>query len=67
MAICPITVHFSTWRTRSVHEVACEFVRAVVRSKNAQKQLARTSLMHVFPYFQCLILTSLYCTCILVT
>ena len=44
MAICPIIVHFSTWRARSVHDVACEFVRAVVRSKDAQKQLARTSL-----------------------
>ena len=28
-----------------MHDVACEFVRAVVRSKDAQKQLARTSLM----------------------
>ena len=45
MAICPIIVHFSTWRARSMHDVACEFARAVVRSKDAQKQLARTSLM----------------------
>ena len=27
-----------------MHDVACEFGRAVVRSKDAQKQLARTSL-----------------------
>ena len=45
MAICPIIVHFSTWCARLMHDVACEFVRAVVRSKDAQKQLARTSLM----------------------
>ena len=44
MAICPITVQLSTWRARSIHDVACEFARAVVRSKDAQKQLARTSL-----------------------
>ena len=44
MAICPIIVHFSTWCARSMHDVACEFARAVVRSKDAQKQLARTSL-----------------------
>ena len=44
MAIYPIIVHFSTWRARSMHDVACEFARAVVRSKDAQKQLARTSL-----------------------
>ena len=44
MAICPIIVHFSTWRARSMHDVACEFTRAAVRSKDAQKQLARTSL-----------------------
>ena len=44
MAICPIIVYFSTWRARSMHDVACEFARAVVRSKDAQKQLARTSL-----------------------
>ena len=43
MAICPIIVHFSAWRARSMHDVACEFARAVVRSKDAQKQLARTS------------------------
>ena len=44
MAICPIIVHFSTWRARSMHDVACKFARAAVRSKDAQKQLARTSL-----------------------
>ena len=44
MAICPIIVHFSSWRARSMHDVACEFARAVVRSKDAQKQLARTSV-----------------------
>ena len=44
MAICPIIVQFSTWRTRSLHDVACEFARTAVRSKDAQKQLARTSL-----------------------
>ena len=27
-----------------MHDVACEFAREVVRSKDAQKQLARTSL-----------------------
>ena len=27
-----------------MHEVACEFARAAVRSKDAQKQLVRTSL-----------------------
>ena len=47
MAICPIIVHFSTWRARSMHDVACEFARTVVRSKDAQKQLARTSLIEV--------------------
>ena len=44
MAICPIIVHFSTWRARSMYGMACEFARTTVRSKNAQKQLARTSL-----------------------
>ena len=34
----------STWRARSMHDVECEFARAAVRSKDAQKQLARTSL-----------------------
>ena len=48
MAICPIIVHFSTWRARSMHDVACEFARAAVRSKDAQKQLARTSLNLLF-------------------
>ena len=27
-----------------MHDVECEFARAAVRSKDAQKQLARTSL-----------------------
>ena len=48
MAIWPIIVHFSIWRACSMHYVACEFARAFVgafvRSKDAQKQLARTSL-----------------------
>ena len=44
MAISPIIVHFSPWRARSMHDVACRFARAAVRSKDAQKQLARTSL-----------------------
>ena len=44
MAFCLIIVHFSTWRARSMHDVACEFARAAVRSEDAQKQLARTSL-----------------------
>ena len=29
-----------------MHDVACEFARAAVRSKDAQKQLARTSLIN---------------------
>ena len=57
MAICPIIVHFSTWRARSMHDVACEFARAVVRSKDAQKQLARTSLSELISGFQ-----MVYCT-----
>ena len=44
MAICPIIVRFSTWRPRSMHDVACEFARAAVRSKDAQKQLVQTTL-----------------------
>ena len=47
MAICPIIVHFCAWRARSMHDVACEFARAAMRSKDAQKQLARTSLKPV--------------------
>ena len=31
-----------------MHDVACELARAVVRSKDAQKQLARTSLIFAF-------------------
>ena len=30
-----------------MHDVACEFARVVVRSKDAQKQLARTSLSEI--------------------
>ena len=48
MAICPIIVHFSTWRVRSMHDVVCEFARAAVRSKDVQKQLVRTSLKQQF-------------------
>ena len=33
MTICPIIVHFSTWRARSMDDVACEFARATVGSK----------------------------------
>ena len=44
MAICPIIVHFSAWRARPMLDVAREFARAIVRSKDAQKQLTRTSL-----------------------
>ena len=29
MAICPIIVHYSTERARSMHDVACEFACAV--------------------------------------
>ena len=48
MVICPIIVHFSTKRARSMYDVACE---VCVRSKDAQKQLARTSLMHLTETF----------------
>ena len=41
MAICPIIVYFSTWRASSMHDVTCEFARAAVRSKDAQKQYCR--------------------------
>ena len=44
MAICPIIVHFSTWRARSMLGVACKFACAAMRSKDAEKQLARMSL-----------------------
>ena len=43
-----MTVHFSTWRAHTMNDVACEFARAAVRSKDAQKQLARTSLNRDF-------------------
>ena len=32
-----------------MHDVACEFARAAVRSKDAQKQSARTSLSNLVP------------------
>ena len=48
MAICPIIVHFSTWRTLSMHDVACIFACAAVGSNYVQKQLPRTSLNHVY-------------------
>ena len=31
--ICPIIVYFSTWRARSMPDVASEFARAAMRSK----------------------------------
>ena len=34
MAICPIIVHFSTWRARSMHGVACGFACAVRMRRN---------------------------------
>ena len=58
MAICPIIVHFNRWRARSMHDVACEFARAAVRSKDAQKQLARTSLIE----FKVLTNCKIYCS-----
>ena len=42
MSICPIIAHFKTWRAPPMHDVECKFARAAVRSKDAQKQLART-------------------------
>ena len=45
MVICPIIVHFSTKRARSMHGVAWRGMCICVRSKDAQKQLARTSLI----------------------
>ena len=35
MAICLITVHFSTYRARSMHDVACEFAYAVGMRRNS--------------------------------
>ena len=35
-----------------MHDVACEFALAVVRSKDAQKQLARTSLICTSEFFK---------------
>ena len=37
MAICPIIVHFSTKRARSMHDVAWRGMWICVRSKDAQK------------------------------
>ena len=34
MAICPIIVHFSTWRERSMHDVADAFTSAVRMRRN---------------------------------
>ena len=34
MAFCPIIVHFSTYRARSMHEVACDFACAVRMRRN---------------------------------
>ena len=49
MAICPIIVHFSTWRARSMHDVTCEFACAETISTNVLKWA-----LHVFGgfYFQ---------------
>ena len=55
MAIYPIIVQFNTGRARSMHDVACEFARAVLRSKDAQKQLVPTSLS--FPTLEKLSMT----------
>ena len=39
MAICPIIVHFRTYRARSMHDVACEFACAVrMRSSNGRER-----------------------------
>ena len=38
-----------------MHDVACEFARAVVRSKDVQKQWARTSLRRLERVFRCYI------------
>ena len=45
MAICPVIVHFSTWCARSMHDVACEFARAAVRSKDAHGASLRKRLI----------------------
>ena len=36
----------STWRAHSMHDVAREFARAAMHSKDAQKQLAQTSISY---------------------
>ena len=46
MAICPLIVHFTTSRARSMHDVACQL--NFVRSKDEQKQLVRTSFIRNF-------------------
>ena len=51
MVICPIIVHFSTKRARSMYGVAWRGMCICVRSKDAQKQLARTSLRENELYF----------------
>ena len=33
-----------------MHDLACKFARAVVRSKDEQKQLVRTSLINILGY-----------------
>ena len=42
--------HFSTYCARSMHDVAWRGMWICVRSKDAQKQLARTSLTCVFRF-----------------
>ena len=50
MAICPIIVHFNTLRARSMDDVAWRGMWICVRSRDAQKQLARTSLIRLCSY-----------------
>ena len=45
MAICPIIVHFNTRHARSMHDVACEFARAAVRSKDVRANCFCASLL----------------------
>ena len=42
MAIC--SLFNLVLGARSMHDMACEFARAAVRSKDVQKELVRTSL-----------------------
>ena len=54
MAICPIIVHFSTLIARALDAyVAWCGMWICVRSKDAQKQLARTSLRRLERVFRC--------------